>query len=123
MDTVVATTKLSDFPRKTKCIDDTLLWSDNIEQSFFHAAQWLHLCGQNGITLNPEKFVFAMDTVDFAGFEISSSTVKPCARLFEVIEKFPTLKNITDMRSWLGLINQVSYAFASAEKWLLSVLY
>ena len=24
-----------DVPRKTKCIDDTLLWSDNIEQCFF----------------------------------------------------------------------------------------
>ena len=34
----------------------------------------------------------------------------------EAIKQFPTPKTITDVRSWFGLVNQVSYAFASAEK-------
>ena len=105
----------ADFPQKTKCIDDTLLWSDTIEESFYQAAKWLELCGRNGITLNPEKFVFSKETVEFAGFEISKSTVRPCPKIFEAIEKFPQPQNITDLRSWYGLINQVSYAFASAK--------
>ena len=57
---------------KTKCIDDTLLWSPNIKHSFFSAVEWLDICGRNGITLNPEKFVFAQDEVDFTGFEITN---------------------------------------------------
>ena len=61
-------------PKKTKCVDDTLLWADNIEESFFQACNWLDVCGKHGITLNPDKFRFAQDEVEFAGFEI---TVKP----------------------------------------------
>ena len=105
-----------DFPRMTKCVDDALLWSNSIEEEFFHAVDWLELCGRNGIVLNPTKFVFAKNTVEFAGFEITPTTVKPCPRLLEAIQEFPTPTNITDIRSWFGMINQVSYAFASAER-------
>ena len=107
---------VADFPQKTKCIDDTLMWTDNIEESFFQAVKWLDICGNNGIVLNPEKFQFGRTTVEFAGFEITPTTVRPCARYLEAIQHFPTPQNITDVRSWFGLINQVSYAFASAER-------
>ena len=33
----------------------------------------------------------------------------------EAILNFPTPTNITGVRSWLGLVNQVSYAFSQAE--------
>ena len=107
-----------DVPNKTKCVDDTLLWSANTEESFHQAVKWLDLCGRNGITLNPKKFVFAKDTVEFAGFTISPTSVRPCPHLFEAIQRFPTPCNITDIRSWFGLVNQVAYAFASAEQML-----
>lgn len=48
---------------KTKCIDDTLLWSPDIERSFFQAVEWLDLCGRHGIILNPDKFTFGADTI------------------------------------------------------------
>ncbi len=51
--------------------------SDTIEESFFQACNWLDLCG---ITLNPEKFRFAQDEVEFAGFEITTDTVRPCKK-------------------------------------------
>ena len=65
----------ADFPRKTTCIDDSLLWSDSIEEAFAHAVSWLDLCGRNGIILNPSKFVFSRTTVEFAGFEVTPTTV------------------------------------------------
>ena len=107
-----------DFPRKTKCVDDAILWSSSIEEAFFHAVNWLDVCGSNGIVLNPSKFVFAKQTVEFAGFEITPTTVRPCPRYLTAIKDFPTPQNITDIRSWFGLVNQVSYAFASAERML-----
>ena len=61
---------VADIGNKTKCVDDTLLWADTIEESYFQAIQWLDVCGQNSIILNPEKFV-AAPTVDFAGFTIT----------------------------------------------------
>ena len=65
--------RLSHIPNKTKCIDDTLLWADNLTKSFFQAVEWLDICGHNGIILNPDKFVCGADTVEFAGFEITST--------------------------------------------------
>ena len=107
---------VSDVPRKTKCVDDSLLWDESIADSFFHTVDYLDLCGHNGVTLNPSKFAFAQTTVEFAGFDITSTTVRPCPQFIEAIQNFPTPQNITDVRSWFGLINQVSYAFASAER-------
>ena len=109
---------VTDVPQKTKCVDDTLLWEYSLEEAFWQTVKWLDLCGRNGIILNPVKFVFASKTVEFAGFQITATSVKPSLRCLEAIENFPTPKNITDVRSWFGLINQVSYAFASAERML-----
>ena len=92
-----------------------LLWASTIEEAFFQAANWLDLCGRHGITLNPDKFVFAKQTVEFAGFEISNSKVRPSPKIFEAISSFPEPKTITDLRSWYGLINQVAYSFATTE--------
>ena len=49
---------VSNVSDMTKCIDNSLLWSDNSETSLFQAVDWLDLCGGNGITLHPEKFQF-----------------------------------------------------------------
>jgi hypothetical protein len=107
---------VADIGNKTKCVDDTLLWADTVEESYFQAAQWLDVCGRNGIILNPEKFVFAAPSVDFAGFTITMSDVRPCSRYLEAIRDFPRPRNVTDVRSWFGLVNQVAYAFSMAER-------
>ena len=107
---------ICDIKNKTKVIDDTIMWAPSIEESFFQTAKFLEICGKNGIILNPSKFAFARNTVNFAGFEISTTSVRPCPQLFEAIMKYPTPKTLTDVRSWFGLTNQVSYAFACAEK-------
>lgn len=70
------------------------------------------------ITLNPEKFQFGCDKVEFAGFEITMDSVRPCKKYLQAIMDFPRPKSITDIHSWFGLINQVSYAFSMTEKML-----
>lgn len=108
---------VSDNPNKTKCIDDVLLWSDSIEESFFQVENWLDLCGRNGITLNPQKFTFVEDTVEFAGFEIAPDTLRPCRRYLQATLDFPTHKNITDFCSWFGLVSCIN-AFSMTYKML-----
>ena len=110
-DEIVAT-----IPNKIRCVDDTILWSDTIEDSFYQACNWLETCGRHGITLNPSKFIFAADTVEFAGFEITPNNVRPSRKYLKAIEGFPTPKNRTDIRSWYGLLNQVSYAFSITDQ-------
>ena len=108
-------TLVSDIPDKTKCIDDALIWADTLESNFYRTVEWLDICGRNGITLNPEKFQFGKDEVEFAGFEIGLQDVRPAKHLSDAIRNFPTPKSITDIRSWFGLVNQVAYTFSMAE--------
>ncbi|MEL6802565.1 MAG: reverse transcriptase family protein, partial [Bacteroidota bacterium] len=106
---------VSSIPNKTKCIDDTLLWADSVEESFEQAINWLDTCGKNGIILNPDKFEFAKHSVDFAGFKITADSVKPCDKHLSAIKDFPTPSTLTDIRSWFGLVNQMAYAFAQTK--------
>ncbi len=46
------------------------------------------------------------------GFDITPTTVKSCQKYVRAISDFPTPKNLMDVRSWFGLVNQVSYAFS-----------
>ena len=104
-----------DFPRVARCIDDSLLWDDDISKSFWHTLSYIQLCSENGIVFNPTKFHFAEDSLEFAGFDVTSTGYKPPNRLLENIDNFPSPTNITGVRSWFGLINQISYAFSQAS--------
>ena len=104
---------ITDFENKTKCVDDTLLWSSGIEESFRDTCRFLTHCSRNGIVFNPTKFQFCQEEVDFAGFTIGPNFVKPAPKILESIRTFPIPKNISDVRGWFGLVNQVAPFFAS----------
>ena len=55
--------------------------------------------------------MFARDTVEYVEFEITMDSVKPSSS----IKEFPAPNNITQMRSFFGLVNQVSFAFSIKE--------
>ena len=94
-----------------------ILWASNIEDSFYQTCTFLTRCGDNGITLNPNKFQFAKDEIEFVGLlSVNQMSNHACAKYSKAIEDFPTLTDITGMRSWFGLVNQISYAFSMAEK-------
>ena len=89
-----------------------------MEESFSQAVQWLDICGRHGITLNPDKFVFAQETVEFAGLKSPLIVFAHARNISKPSLTSPSPKNITDIRSWFGLVNQVSYAFSMAKRML-----
>ena len=103
---------IADFENKVKCVDDTCMWADSIQDAFFQACRWFDMCARNGITLNPEKFQFAQDTVDFAGLTITPTNIRPSSKFIDAIRNFPVPTDITGARAWFGLINQGAYAFS-----------
>ena len=107
---------ISDFPNKVKCVDDTCMWADSVEEAFFQTCRWLDLCARNGITLNPSKFQFAEDTAEFAGLNITPTNIKPSSKFLNSIQNFPEPTDITGARAWFGLVNQGAYAFAMAKQ-------
>ena len=53
----------SDVPNKTKCIDDTILWSDSITAAFHQAVEWLQLCGKRLVTMRLQILSAALGTL------------------------------------------------------------
>ena len=102
---------IKNVPRKIKIVDDTLLFDKNIEDAFYHTLDYLLLCEKNGIVLNWE-IQFCQDVVQFRGLQITSSGLTPFDNLLNAISSFPTPKNITDARSWFGLVNQIAWAYS-----------
>ena len=102
---------IADVERKTKAVDDTVVWDDKAEMKdhWWRVLDYLDLVGRNGIIINPEKFQFCEEEVDFAGFRVSSHKVEPLPKFMAAIQNFPQPKNITDIRSWFGLVNQCSH--------------
>ena len=93
-------------------------YEDDIESNFFSTCAFLKKDSAGGIVYNTKKFQFAEEEVRFVGFMVTNEGLKPLPEFLDNIPSFPTPKSITDVRSWFGAINQVSYAFASSEAML-----
>ena len=85
-----------------------IFWDADLEKHWWRTIKFLETMGKSGIVLNPEKFQFCTKDVEFAGFRISSTRVAPLPKHLDAIKLFPAPKNLTDIRSWFGLINQVA---------------
>ena len=102
------------FPDADRCVDDSILWSEDISTNFYQVIEFIRHCAANGCTFNASKFQFAEREVKYLGFLITDDAVKPTTEFIDNIMSFPTPRTLTDVRSWFGAINQISYAFASA---------
>ena len=103
------------FPRKCKCVDDSLLHDCSIEDAFWHAIDYIILCNRNGIIFNKEKFRFAEEELDIAGFTVTMDGVKPTKEMISSLEGFPRPNNRTDLKSFFGLVQFVSYVFSQSK--------
>ena len=97
-----------------RCVDDSLLHAKSLEEAFYQTADYLSLVGKNGILQNPEKFQFGSKTAEWAGFILTETSVKPLDKHTAAIRNFPRPANITDLRSFMALIQQVAYCYATS---------
>ena len=104
-----------DFEHKRRCVDDSIIWGDTIEEIFLRTCEYLSLTGNAGIIMNPEKFVFGRKKLEFIGFELTEEGIEPSKEILKSIKNFPKLKNLPGIRSWFGLVEQVSWAFSKTE--------
>ena len=105
-----------DIHRKFKCVDDVLLYDSSIEQAFWHCWEYLETCAHARITLSPEKFCFCRKEVDFVGYHLGWESYRPSSEKLAAIASFPMPEepSITDIRSFVGLINQMAPFMATA---------
>ena len=62
---------------KRSIVDDTLMWSDNIQENFEDVYKLLGVCHTAGLIFNSNKFQFGQDTVEFAGLEVTCQELDP----------------------------------------------
>ena len=75
---------------------------------FSRVRQFLQRCADLKISLKRDKFKFCRTSVTFAGYEISENGYKLDRSLVNGICDFPIPQNVTDLRSFFGLVNQLS---------------
>ena len=95
-------------------MDDSLLYDTDIASNFASTCAFLERCSLGGIIFNPKKFTFAEEEVDYLGFRLTKEGIKPTTDFLNNIRSFPSSTSITDVRSFYGAVNQISYTFASS---------
>ena len=105
---------IEEFKDVKKCVDDSILWAETLEDIFHHTCRYISHCAGAGISFNPSKFRFGAEEVEFLGFMITKEGVRPTDEYISSIRDFPEPKDITGARSWFGLINQVNYAYSES---------
>ncbi|XP_064108002.1 uncharacterized protein LOC135216558 [Macrobrachium nipponense] len=65
-------------------------------------------CCQYDITLNKDKFTLAAPKVNFCGYVLSSNGIAADPNKVSTIHDFPIPSNVTDLRSFMGLVNQLA---------------
>ncbi|PAA50313.1 hypothetical protein BOX15_Mlig015377g3 [Macrostomum lignano] len=90
-------------------VDDVLLAHDDFDEHRRAVREFLQRCRDRGISLNPEKFVFAQPSVTFAGFQLDSKGYAIDPAIVKAIRDFPKPENLTDLRAFFGLVNQIGF--------------
>ena len=96
---------LSGFRR---IVDDVVIFDSDAVQHANHVRKFLQRCNEFKITLNTSKFRYAQSEVQFAGFVLSADGYQIDPAITVAIKHFPTPTNRTDLRSFFGLVNQLS---------------
>ena len=90
-----------------KVIDDVLVYAATMEELEEKVRKIFARCRKHGITLAPKKFKFGMPSINFVGYTVSGDGVVPAADKLEAISGFPKPKDRTDLRSFMGLAQQL----------------
>ena len=90
-----------------KLVDDILVEGNDLEDLEAKIRAVLLHCHEHGFVLSKKKFEIGPE-VNFTGYTVSAAGVCPCLRRLEAIAEFPMLKDLTSLRSFLGLCNQLA---------------
>lgn len=90
-----------------KIVDDMLVQAPSRDVLFVRLRMVLDRCREAGIRLSLDKLAVGQ-TMKFAGFVVSPDGVRPDPSKMSSIRNFPKPKNLTELRSFLGLANQLA---------------
>ena len=93
---------------QSKLVDDIFIQDATLNGLISKLVSVLTRCRETGIIVSKRKFKMGT-SVPFAGSIVTRHGNKVDARMTQALRDFPVPKNITDLRSFLGLANQFSH--------------
>ena len=85
--------------------DDILVSGSNDEEHLANLEEVLKRLSEAGLRLKREKFVFMMEEVVYLGQKINRQRIQPIEEKVRAITEAPAPKNVSEVRSYLGMIN------------------
>ena len=99
---------LSGIPGVHKLVDDILIEAEDYNKLFERIETVLDRCVKSNITISLKKMEVG-ESVVFAGYTISNEGIQPIADRTAAIRNFPTPTNTKELKSFLGLSNQLGH--------------
>lgn len=86
-------------------IDDLLVGGESLEECFENLTKVLDRLQEYNVKVKLEKCNFFQNSVKYLGHEISADGIKPNEEKMKAIVDAPSPENVTQVKSYLGLIN------------------
>ena len=101
----------------TECvIDDIIITGATDEEHLQRLEEVLRRLNEQNIRLNADKCAFFEKSVTYCGFKLQSQEIHKCPDKIEAIQNAPSPENVSDLKSFLGLIQfYASFAPRLAE--------
>uniref|UniRef100_A0A1Y1MUA0 RNA-directed DNA polymerase n=1 Tax=Photinus pyralis TaxID=7054 RepID=A0A1Y1MUA0_PHOPY len=98
---------LEGIPHIARIVEDILIYSTTWEEHIQDVKRVLQACDAHDISINPSKVQFGMKRVKFGGFIVKQGQYQIDPELTEDLRQFPVPENRTDLRSFMGLAQQL----------------
>ena len=99
-------------------LDDILIYSKTAEEHKLHVRQVLDVLRQNRFYVCQSKSNFASEETNFLGHIVNSKGIRPDPKKVASVVDWPELKNVHDVRSFLGLVNYFRSLLRTSLRWL-----
>ena len=88
-------------------MDDVLIFGKNVQEHDIRLEQVLLRIQAAGATLNQDKCQFHKSSLKFLGHLVDATGIRPDPDKTSAIANLPTPQNISDLRRFMGMINQL----------------
>ena len=93
-----------------KIVDDILIWAPDMSTLQLRIEEISSRCQILNIVLSKKKIIIG-STLPFAGYIVSNKGVQPNQEIVAAIRHFPSSKDQTGIKSFLGLANQLNFLY------------
>ena len=99
---------LQGIPQVCVYLDDILVTGKSTEEHFKNLEEVLSILKNAGMHLKRSKCAFLLPQVEYLGHQISEKGLQPTAQKLKAIVEAPAPHNVSQLKSFLGMINYYS---------------